>query len=357
MHKALAVAALLLSALALGAQTVDSNHAAPRPAGHQIITFDPPGSIQTAPQGINNLGQVVGSYVNGVVSYGFIRNSTGVIVSFDVAGSSNTQALAINATGETAGYYDDSSNVPHGFVRAPSGNITSFDPPGSTFTVPRCINSSGQVAGGYVNDGGVGLGFIRDAQGNFTTFSVPDAESTGVLAISDNGSVAGNYLTSSQGQPIRAFVRDSSGTITTFIAPGSGGGALTGTTPIAINGNGEIAGFYISESLAYHGFSRNPAGVFTTLDDPHAYKGSDRYFGTYPTALNGNGEITGWVQNPSGDSGFTVDASLDYTSFTVPGAASGTPYSGTNPTGINDSGTITGNYQDVNLVTHGFIRF
>jgi hypothetical protein len=358
MYKAFAVAALLLSTFALSAQDIDAQHAAKasRSNGAQIITFDPPGSLQTAPQGINDLGQVVGTYWNGVVSYGFIRDPTGVIVSFGVAGSSNTQAVAINASGETTGYYYDSSNLPHGFVRSPSGSITSFDPPGSSFTVPRSINSSGQVAGGYANENGVSFGFVRDAQGNFATVSVPGAESTGVCAISDNGSVTGDYLLSLRGQPSQGFVRDSSGVITTFVAPGAGeGGGGMGTIPLAINGNGEVTGYYVSQGHAYHGFSRDQAGVITTLDDPKAYEAHD--FGTLPASVNLNGEIVGYVQNPSGYSGFTVDASLDWTSFAVPGAITGNPYAGTFPTGINNSGVVTGSYQDVKLVTHGFVRF
>jgi hypothetical protein len=153
------------------------------------------------------------------------------------------------------------------------------------------------------------------------------------------------------------FIRDSGGTFTTFSAPGAGKGSAQGTIPVAINANDEIVGFYLSSSDAYHGFSRDQSGVITTLDDPHAYKGPDRYFGTVPDAVNVNGEITGCVQNPSGTSGFTVDSSLNYTPFTVPGAVTGHIYAGTCPTGVNDSGTITGSYQDADLVTHGFIRF
>jgi len=54
---------------------------------------------------------------------------------------------------------------------------------------------------------------------------------------------------------------------------------------------------------------------------------------------------------------FTVGWSLNYTSFTAPGAVSGRGEFGTSPTGTNDSGMVTGFYEDVSLVSHGFVRF
>jgi hypothetical protein len=357
MHKALAVIALLLSTLAIGAQTVAANHAAaPRPAAHSIITFDVPGGSATYPAGINDAGQVAGSYTTGAVDQGFIRSATGAIVTFEVAGAIDAQVEAINANGEIAGYCEDANGVLHGFVREPSGSTTIFDPPGSTQTVVYAINNTGEVTGTYLDDtnGYAWYGFVRDQLGNITSFNAPDATATFARYISQDGSVTG-YFNAGSEEYTKVFIRDNSGAFTTFFPAGAGTASGQGAFPTAINASDEVVGFYVSSSYALHGFSRAENGDITTLNDPHAYRGTDRGFGTYPTAVNSNGEITGFVESPSGNSsssfGFTVDSSLNYTSFKIQGAGF------TNPAGINDSGTTTGAYVDANLVTHGFVRF
>ncbi len=192
MHRALALTVTLLSP-SLSAQTAAPNHAAQnRPSAPQIVTFDPPGSIDTFPLSINDAGQITGTYYDGTADHGFVRGSTGVITALNVAGAADTDAFGINASGEIVGYYTDSSNVTHGFVRGPSGSVTSFDPPGSTLTQAVTINNLGQTAGTcYVN--GAPEGFVRDQFGNITTFTVPGAVTTVVFSISADGSVTGYY--------------------------------------------------------------------------------------------------------------------------------------------------------------------
>jgi hypothetical protein len=359
MTKALLFAALFLPALNLAAQTAEANRAAkPRPSAHQIITFDVPGGTGTYPAGINDAGEITGTYRTTAPNSGFIRSSTGAVTTFAVAGCVGVEAEAINAGGEVAGYCYDASNVDHGFVREPSGATTIFDPPGSTFTVVYAINNSGGVTG-YYSDASNGCGFCgftRDRMGNITSFSAPNAADTRALWISADGSVAGYFYAEGE-EYSTVFIRDSSGAFTTFLPPGAGTGRSQGAYPAAINANDEVVGSYVSDDYRVHGFSRAKDGVITILNDPNAYKGPDQYFGTSPTAVNSNGEITGNSTHPSGDFsgsfGFTVDSSLNYTSFNVQGAG----YPGTDPAGINAGGTITGTYFDAVLVARGFIRY
>ncbi len=346
MQKTLVLAVLALSTLAVSAQSVVSNHAAGRrPAAGTIVTFDVPGGTYTSPAGINTGGQIAGSYTNGTTGFGFIRSASGIFTSFGVAGATATIAESINDSGAVTGWYADSSNVNHGFVRQPNGSITTFDPPESSGTYTLSINSWGEVAGYYTVDGAA-KGFVRDALGNITTFVVAGAESTVVWSLSDNGSVVGYYYSRSAEV---GFIRDSSGTITMFSVPGAGKGVGQGTAPIAINASGEIGGYYITGSYVYHGFSRDVSGNITTLDDPKAARG-----GTLPSCINNNGEIAGDVESPGITFGFSVDAALDYSSFTVPGAD---PVYGTSPHAINDSGTITGTWVDATPSVHGFVRY
>ena len=62
MHKALLLAPLLLSTLALTAQSGANHATAPHPSAHQIIKFDAPGAVWTSPAGLNDAGQIAGSY-------------------------------------------------------------------------------------------------------------------------------------------------------------------------------------------------------------------------------------------------------------------------------------------------------
>lgn len=355
MQKTSVLAVLALSTLAINAQSVPFGHAAARrPSAGTIVRFDPPGSTYTQPMGINDAGLITGNYVSGGTQFGFIRSASGIFTSFAVPGATATAAQSINASGEVAGWYADSSNIDHGFVREPSGSIVTFDPPGSTRTYALSINTSGEVAGQYLVNG-YGAGFLRDTLGNITTFGVAGAESTFPWALSDNGSVTGYYV-NQVGRRVSApigFVRDSSGTITTFSVAGSGNGTEQGTVPLAINANGEITGYYVTSTNVYHGFSRDQSGNITILDDPRTKKGTEHY-GTFPICINSNGEIAGNADNPEGNFGFSVDAALDYTTFTVPGADQ---IYGTDPDGINDSGTITGSWLDSTSTRHGFVRY
>src|SRR5271154_3707278 len=113
MHKTLSVAAFLLSTLALGAQSVANRTAVSHAPAHQIVTFDVPGAVWTSPAGINDAGQVAGSWYDGTNDHGFIRSSTGIIVTFDVTGCVGAAPEAINAGGEVSGYCYDTSDVIH----------------------------------------------------------------------------------------------------------------------------------------------------------------------------------------------------------------------------------------------------
>src|ERR1700678_1647874 len=74
-----------------------------------------------------------------------------VYTTFDPPGSVETFPESINDTGAISGWYYDSKGMPHGFVRTNDGTITSFDPPGSTATFSYGINRTGVIAGYYAD--------------------------------------------------------------------------------------------------------------------------------------------------------------------------------------------------------------
>ena len=85
----LAAAATLMGPL-VSAQSIED----------QLVTIDPPGSVDTRPFGISPSRDIVGLYktANGV-THGFLL-SAGEYTTIDVPGAIRTNALAINARGD-----------------------------------------------------------------------------------------------------------------------------------------------------------------------------------------------------------------------------------------------------------------
>jgi probable HAF family extracellular repeat protein len=86
-----------------------------------------------APNGINDLGQVVGSYTNSAnQGVGFLF-SGGTYTTIQVPGATETNATGINNAGEIVGWYIDTSGNVNGFLDI-GGVITTlqctapFDP-------------------------------------------------------------------------------------------------------------------------------------------------------------------------------------------------------------------------------------
>jgi hypothetical protein len=177
-------------------------HAYLRSPNGAITKFDPVGSANTdIPNGaINDWGAITGDYwvcapdFSSCTVHGFVRAPSGVITSFDVPGAGadgynlqGTFPQGINDLGEIVGYYEDANNVNHGFVRSATGVITTFDAPGAcgaaappagcayNGTFAYGINSLGAVVGQYWDENTVPHGFLRAANGSINKFDVPRA--------------------------------------------------------------------------------------------------------------------------------------------------------------------------------------
>jgi uncharacterized membrane protein len=81
------------------------------------------------------------------------------ITSFQFPGSLSTQALGVNNLGEIVGDYLDAGGVMHGFLDN-LGAFTTLDPTGSTATTINGINDEGTVVGFYVNATGSTIGTV-----------------------------------------------------------------------------------------------------------------------------------------------------------------------------------------------------
>ena len=156
--------------------------------------FDVPGYLQTVPNGINDLGQIVG---------------------------------AVHNVGEGHGFFKDGNT------------ITTLGYPDAQFSHFTGINDFGVIAGNTSSaSSGVSYGFVKNGQ-EFTQFRAPGSEVTSAYGINNLGQVVGDYR-----RPLpahtRGFIKDGSA-YTLLDVPFAG--AIT-TEPRGINNDGIVVGFF-----------------------------------------------------------------------------------------------------------------
>jgi hypothetical protein len=227
-------------------------------AGDNIISFDPPGGINTQPAAINTSGTVVGRYQenNGSgIQPGFIRDASGNFTSLHIpiAGVHQTVPAWLYDTGQITGFYSDGKTT-HGFLRDTSGHYISFDPPGSDNTQPLSINNAGQISGVYTTDGtDMNVGFLRDSDGSMVTFGGPGicGDYVANAMLSASGEIAGTCAYNERNYTYYTYlVRSASGTLTQYRSPFAGPGILVS----ALNDQNVLTGYYIDTADLSHGF-------------------------------------------------------------------------------------------------------
>ena len=301
-----------------------------------------------------------------------IPMSAQTVTTFDAPGAGTgafqgTYPFNVDPSGTIIGRTIDAGNVRHGFIRSRQGSYTIFDAPGAGTasgqgTWAYATNPKGEITGFFLDSTTAAHGYVRSNQGVITVFDAPGA-GTGFfqgtfpvspLIINPNGAIAGYYTDSSDVS--HGFLRHKNGGITTFDVPGAGTGAGEGTFSYAISPTGEITGFYFDGFDVSHGFLRDENGVITTFDVPGS--GTDAFEGTYGGGFTPNGTIMGNYFSPDTLShGFLRHTDGTFVTFDAPDAGT-VPGSleGTYPFGINPNGAITGWYVDGADVNHGFVR-
>jgi len=124
--------------------------------------FSVPGAASaTCANGINDLGQVAGGYLDASgVDHGFLKDGESY-TTFDAPGTGNsTGANQINNKGEIAGGYYDASGYNHGYVRSPDGTFTIVDVPGTSGSAVQGINDRGDLCGYYLDASGVAHAYV-----------------------------------------------------------------------------------------------------------------------------------------------------------------------------------------------------
>jgi len=273
-------------------------------------TIDFPGAVGTLAVDINDLGQIVGRYIDSAgVNHGYLLNN-GVFTSITFPGASFTRAIGINRNGDIVGSYSTPSDKgpgEHGFLLR-GGVFTSIDFPTAVATLAIGINTAGDIAGHYLdakND--TRHGFVLHA-GTFTTIDYPRASYTEAWRINDLGQVAGRYISTDDNYHVYLL---SNGSFESFDYPGAVQTAPAGYSHVGgLNNLGDITSDYAS------------AAPFQNLLRP---------------------DDAGHVH------GFILSAGL-FTSFDFPNSNT------TLPLGMNDNRQVVGVYADVNEGFHGFLR-
>src|SRR5260370_673630 len=96
--------------------------------------------------------------------------------SFGVPRARPTYAFGMNDGGQVVGSYNFGGSSPsHAFLLS-DGQYTTIDVPGAPWTDAFAINNAGQIVGGYYDSGDKRHGFLL-SDGEYTTIDVPGASS------------------------------------------------------------------------------------------------------------------------------------------------------------------------------------
>ena len=98
-------------------------------AAYTFTQIDVPGAIFTLADGINDAGQIVGSFTDSTGTHGFL-DTRGSFTQIDVPGASLTAALGINNAGRSSVRFSTASGGEHGFLYT-GGSFTQIDVPGA----------------------------------------------------------------------------------------------------------------------------------------------------------------------------------------------------------------------------------
>jgi probable HAF family extracellular repeat protein len=270
----------ILAAGALGGLFAASSILEAHAFGYTFTDINVPGSQSDSTGdnglGINNLGQIAGSYNDSAGnSHGFLYTG-GKYVTIDAPGASDTYVYGINDLGQILGVSDYLSTGKIDVFLDTHGTFTNIADANTFFPLNSSLNDRDQVFG----EGGFGYG-VLNVHGVITPINLSGAYSSASPSGFNNLDQVVGTVSGSAGC-CQAFI-DTKGVFTQFGYPGA---SYTGG--YAINDWGQVVGpYYDSEGNGYGFLYTN--GHFTTFQDPNA-----AMLGTEPLAINDLGQIVGW---------------------------------------------------------------
>jgi hypothetical protein len=252
--------------------------------------------------GINDLGDIVGTYDKATKNSNIFIYSGGSFTTIDVY---HAWGNGTNNSGTIVGQFLDGNNWPHNFLYA-GGSFTTIDVPGASSNWgAKGINDYGDIVGSYGDDTGR-PGFLYSG-GIFTPINVPgvvDGCWTVPMGINNSGAIVGTYNLPGAPGTHRGFLYVG-GNFIQIDVPGADGTDVNG-----INDFGDIVGAYY-DAVGSHAFLYS-GGIFTTIDVPGALYGGasiDIKPGSYPNSINleSNGVVTVAILTTAQFDASTVD--------------------------------------------------
>ncbi len=273
---------------------------------YSYTVIDFPGAFQTRVTGINNLGQIVGTYTGGKVFTTLTGSIATFTPPFTVRFGSSSDIYGLNSSGTVIGGYlngptsqpqyyvggvpatteylntllrngftfggindagqyvtnsSDFSGKAHSYLRTGIFE-TEITVVGAKSIYAYDINTSGQILGSTFN-GVANTPFILTG----ATFTFPKL-SINPVAFNAAGVVAGEV---SNGGYIQGAVQSGT-TVSLLDAPGSGGylGTLHATHITDINDAGTVVGYFFDSQNLAHGFIATPLDSATAVPAPGA---------------------------------------------------------------------------------------
>jgi hypothetical protein len=211
-----------------------------------------PGAVLTDPFGLNNVGEIVGTYTDGPGTCHGFSLVGGTYTGIDFPGSDCTAVYGVNDSGEIVGLYDTGASADYGFSLTGS-TYTTIEVPGAAATVPAGINNAGDIVGEYIDSSGNYHGFSL-LGGVLKTIDYPGAVYSAVFAVKEQGVMAGTYGDGAANiyegfEHGFVYIK---GEFVSVDVPFVGAGA---TWITGINKHNEIVGQYIDTAGRIYGFT------------------------------------------------------------------------------------------------------
>lgn len=247
--------------------------------GFVFTTIDFPGSSFTQASGINASGDVVGHYVLGGVTHGFILRD-GVFTTIDFPQSVATDLRGISPDGDVVGTYRLAGQTGqiHGFLRTKHGEFVAVNSEGHINTIAQRILPDGTILGcRHDNDTMASMKGIMVSREGYSEFDEFASMHNG--ATPDRRHIVGLYMNMDAGNRQEGY-RIDDGVFTPLLVPNS-----NFTAAWDINAAGEIVGVYRSADARFHGFVLGDEG-YVSIDFAGAT--ATRAFG-----INARGDVVG----------------------------------------------------------------
>lgn len=292
-------------------------------------TIHYPGSRSTSARGINNGGDIVGTFfcaaactnpLTGETStagtHGFLLRD-GVYTRIDVPGGVATTPRGVSQQGTIVGHYV-AAGVTHGFVYANGNYVYPIDVPAELFdnpssplrhTLPVRMSPQGDIVG-CIHEANLVMTTMHGwllRNGKFTILATPhyagDTDSrdpdTMNNGVAPNGAIVGFYFSDGV-----SYIADENGIATTFTFEGN-----RFTLAWDVNARGDIVGVVGDNQAMTVGTAVNARGFLIAADGEHRVLAVQGATNTQVIGINSRRDIVGQYTDGTGTHGFVYTLS------------------------------------------------